>query len=90
MMEKLIKDPDILFSKDEKFAKEGVILETRESIKPAEFWGIDGTGDYEFEVDGEPVSFPADTYLGAWRCWKDMPTEEERASVNFEPVYGVD
>lgn len=87
---RLIKDADKLISKDEKFVKEGVILETRDCIKSAEFWGIDGTGDWEFEIDGKPISFPAETYLGTWRCWDGMPTEEERANVPFDPVFGVD
>ena len=89
-MAKLIKDAETLFDKDKHFETNGVILETRDSIKTAEFWGMDAMGEYEFEIDGKPISYSAEAYLGTWRCWEGMPTEEERASVPFNPVCGVD
>ena len=89
-MAKLIKDADILFDKDKHFATGGVILETREGITTAEFWGMDAMGEYEFEIDGKPISYPAESYLGTWRCWESMPTDEERASIPFNPVDGID
>ena len=67
-----------------------VYLETREELLLAKYTGIDGTGEWEFDVNGEEKTFPVDEYLGTWRCWKGKPSIGERNCIKFNPVFGLD